>query len=130
PIARRSGSAPLEQEDVPPHPPELADPLSPPDEPEPAAPVERERRGVLGEDPGLEGPDPRRVGSGDRALEEGAADAPALRRRVDVDRDVGHAAVRAAVGAGRERDPADDAAVLDRDEPALPEVRAVPGLPG
>ena len=59
-----------------------------------------------------------------------APDAAAARGLGDVDGALGDARVDAAAGDRRQRGPADDLALVDRDQPQLRQMRRVPGLPG
>src|SRR5262245_14408721 len=90
--------------------------------------MEGDAGAVLGEDPGLERPDPGPLGALDQLAEELPADAAALSPRRDVYALLGHAGVDLARRVRRERGPADDLAVLLGHEAA--EVGAVPVLPG
>src|SRR5262249_44345993 len=108
---------------------ELTDLLSDAHEAEAAVEMEDERRAVLREDPRLQGPDPGPLRLGDEVPEERAPEAAPAYGRIDVDADVRDAAVAASVGVGRETDPADAPALVERDEPVLDQVGHVPGLP-
>jgi hypothetical protein len=62
---------------------------------EPGRAVQRETGRVLREDRGLDGPDPGRLGRSDQGIEQGSADAEALRVGMDVDGVFDDAGVRA-----------------------------------
>jgi len=65
---------------------------------------------VLGEDPGLDGPDARLFGGGSQLVEEQQTEAAAGSGRGDVDRVLDHACVDAAVRDARGRRPPEDTA--------------------
>ena len=60
-------------------------------------PVQSDARGVLGEDAGLEGPDPCDFGAGDEGAEQGSTNAAAVVIGVDVDAVLGDAGLGAAI---------------------------------
>src|SRR5207302_1497075 len=81
------------------------------DEPEPAGRVQRDRRLVRGEDPGLDRPDLGGVRLLAEPLQQRPADPPAARLARDVDRVLGNTPVAGALGVRRERRPAEHLAV-------------------
>jgi len=101
----------------------LADALAGADGAEPGGPVQGQAGGVLREDPGLDGPDPGRLGGGDQRVQELAAGAAPADGGVNVDRVLDDPGVDAAAGDGRGGDPPGDLSPFDRDEP-------VSGQPG
>src|SRR6266511_4147742 len=133
PQGRRSNAgdaAPaLEQHHVAPAVAVPADALPAADLAEAAGAVQSQAGVVLGEDPGLQRPDARRLGLRDQPLEQGSADPPAAGTGGYVQADVGHAPVHGARryrGQGR---PPEDPTALTGHQPAFAEVRAVPGRP-
>src|ERR1700723_2546144 len=103
-------AAALDEQDVAPAPVVLAEALPNPDDPEPGRPVQGQAGGVLREDAGLDGPDPRGLGGGDQGVQEPTAGALAAGTGVDVDRVLDDAGVNAAAGHGRDGHPAGDLA--------------------
>src|SRR5260221_9049954 len=102
---------PLEKHHVAPAAVVAPDPLAHAEDAEPARFVEREARGVLGEDPGLERPQPGRLGLAHHGLEERAPDAAPARGLGHVDALLGDPAVHLAPRDGGEGAPAEHDAV-------------------
>jgi len=93
----------------------LADAFPGADDAEPGDPVQGQAGGVLGEDAGLDGPDPGGLSRGDQRLQEPPADAAAAGGGADIDRVLDHPGVHAAAGYGRGGDPPGDLAAGSRD---------------
>src|SRR5580700_931817 len=124
----RSRFAALHEQHVSPHAVELSEALACTDNAKPASAVQFDARDILGKDPALDGPDPGVVGVRDEGLEKMAADAPALRTRIDVHAVLDDARVCAAIGLERRGDPTDNRSVAHRDEAVLGRVRGGPPL--
>ena len=76
-------------------------------------------RAVLREHACMDGPDPTGTGAGEQGLHESASDSSTPCALRDVDRALGDPGVARARRRRSESDPADDAVVLDGDEPML-----------
>ena len=90
---RVHGAAAFEEGDVAPAAVMAADALARADDTEPGSLVKPEAGGVLGEDPGLDGPDPGGFSRAGEGIDQRGPDAPAACVRVHVDRVLDDAAV-------------------------------------
>src|SRR5436190_5153486 len=124
--SRDDVAPPLDEQDVAPDAVVPPQPLAAPDHAETAVPVQREAGGILGEDAGLDRPDPRLLGPGHELREQQPPDPAAAEPRGDVDAVLGDASVDAPVGDGRERRPADDGPVAAGDETWIRHVGGIP----
>src|SRR6266540_4913803 len=124
------GAAALQEDDVAPAVAVLADALAAAHLAEAAGAVKRQARFVLGHDAGLEGPDPGVLGVRDEALEQPPSNPPAPGVGGDVDAHLGHPPVHGPLGDRGQRDPPDDPVPSPGHQAALPQVAAVPGVPG
>src|SRR5439155_24739233 len=83
-VGAHARAAALQQDHVAPAAVVPAEPLPDTDHPEPGPLVQAQAGGVLGEDPGLDGPDPGRLGGADQGAEQRGADPAPAGRRGDV----------------------------------------------
>jgi hypothetical protein len=95
----------------------LADAFPGPDDAETGGLVQGHAGGVLGEDAGLDGPDPGGLGGGDQRVKEPTAGALATGSGVDVDGVLDDPGVYASARDGRGGYPPGDLAGRGRDEP-------------
>ena len=109
-----------------------AEPLPDAHHPEPGPLVQAQAGGVLGEDPGLDGPDPGRLGGADQGAEQGAPDPAPAGRGGDVHRVLDHPLVDAPVRDRHGGGPAQHlpARVIDRDVAVAGQPGGVEYLPG
>src|SRR5690349_4123512 len=110
-------AAALDEDDVAPAAVMLPDALPDPEDPEACRLVQGQAGGVLGEDAGLDGPDPGGLGGGDQRVQERMADAVAAGAGMDVNRMFDNPGVDAAAGYSRGSHPARDLASCGGDEP-------------